>query len=354
MQVRRAVVIGGSAGALDGLLDIVRHLPLDFPAAVLVVVHLSPDHPSRLPELLNGAGPLEARSARGGEAPEPGRIYVAPPDHHLLLHRDRIMVSRGPKENRARPSIDVLFRSAAYTYGPGVTGVLLSGMLDDGTSGLWTIKQLGGHAVVQHPEEAEYPSMPLSAVQRVEVDDILPAREIGPRLVRQAGQPAADGHRGRPQMDERERHRLEVELRTAAEDNAFEGGVLNLGPMSTFTCPECHGAMVRLQEGRSIRFRCHTGHAFTPAALLSELRESVEATLWSAVRALDENVMLLEHLAKHFGEAGEPIQGEAFRQEAARVGERSRTVRGVALQSGEHHGDLLQAARRAEVGEQPG
>ncbi|GAA5533665.1 chemotaxis protein CheB [Deinococcus aluminii] len=350
MEAPHVVVIGGSAGALRGLLDIVRHLPLDFPAAVLVVIHLSPDYPSRLPHLLNEAGPLEARNAQSGEVAEPGRIYVAPPDHHLLLQRGKLRVSRGPRENRARPSIDVLFRSAAYASGPGVTGVLLSGMLDDGTSGLWTIKHLGGYAIVQHPEEAEFPSMPLSAVQRVEVDDILPVREIGPRLAQQVGRAAVQGgHRERKAMNEQDRHRLEVELGVASEDNAFEGGVLNLGTMSTFTCPECHGAMVKIQEGRTLRFRCHTGHAFTPAALLSELRESVEATLWSSVRALDENVMLLEHLAKHFAEAGEPIQGEVFRREAAQVRERSRTVRGVALQAGEHQEELLRAARGAEL-----
>lgn len=349
MEAPHVVVIGGSAGALRALLEIVRHLPPDFPAAVLVVVHLSPDHPSRLPQLLNGAGPLGARTARSGDLLEPGRLYVAPPDHHLLVQGGTLHLSRGPRENRARPSIDVLFRSAAYARAPAVTGVLLSGMLDDGTSGLWTIKHLGGYAVVQHPEEADYPSMPLSAVQRVEVDDILPAREIGPQLVRQVAQ-AVGGHRETGIMTEHERHRLELELRVAAEDNAFEGGILNLGPMSTFTCPECHGVMVKLEEGGAIRFRCHTGHAFTPAALLSDLRESVEETLWTSVRALDENVMLLDHLAKHFAEAGDPVQGEVFRQEAAAVKERSHTVRGVAMQARER--PQLQAAPRAGVGDE--
>lgn len=348
MEAPHVVVIGGSAGALGGLLELARHLPLDFPAAVLVAVHLSPDHPSRLPQLLNGAGPLEARTARSGELLEPGRISVAPPDHHLLVRGGALQLSRGPRENRARPSIDVLFRSAAYGRASRVTGVLLSGMLDDGTSGLWTIKHLGGYAIVQHPEEAEYPSMPLSAVQRVEVDDILPAREIGPQLVRQVAR-AGGGHLEKGIMTEHERHRLELELRVAAEDNAFEGGILNLGPMSTFTCPECHGAMVKLEEGGAIRFRCHTGHAFTPAALLSELRESTEATLWTSVRALDEHVMLLGHLAKHFAEAGEPVQGEVFRQEAAAVGERSRAVRRVAMQGRES--PQPQAARRAGRGD---
>ncbi|MFC4637548.1 chemotaxis protein CheB [Deinococcus hohokamensis] len=345
MNAQPIVVIGGSAGALGGLLEIVRQLPRDFPAAVLVVIHVSPDYPSRLPALLNAAGPLEARTARSGERPMPGCIYVAPPDHHLLCQDSGLLVSRGPKENRARPSIDVLFRSAAYTHGPQVTGVLLSGMLDDGTSGLWTIKHLGGHAIVQHPEEAEHPSMPLSAVRRVEVDEILPVRGIGPSLLRMVRGPE---QRGEGDMSDQERRRVGVEVGVAAEDNAFGSGILGLGPMSTFTCPECHGVMVRLEENGHLRFRCHTGHAFTAAALLSELRESVEATLWSAVRVMDENVMLLEHLGKHFGEAGDVEQQQTFAREVSDMRSRSRSVRELALQTAEHQHEVQQAVSRAE------
>ena len=322
------VVIGGSAGALAALLEIVARLPKDFPAAVLVALHLLPEQPSFLAEILTRAGPLPARQARNGEDLRPGHIFVAPPDHHLLLGQDRLTLSRGPHENRSRPSIDVLFRSAAYTHGPGVAGVILSGMLDDGTSGLWTVKQLGGLALVQHPEEAEYPSMPISAVQQVEVDDILFARDLARRLGEWAQVPTA---KERASMDDSERRRLETELGIAAGDSAFEAGILDYGALSPFTCPECHGAMVRLKEGSAIRFRCHTGHAYTSATLMAALRQSVEAALWAAVRTLEENVMLLEHLSKHHLEAGQPQQAAAFRAEEVEAKARIRAVRGVVL-----------------------
>ncbi|AFZ68618.1 chemotaxis protein CheB [Deinococcus peraridilitoris] len=350
MQTERLVVIGGSAGALDALRAIVRDLPRDFPAAVLVVVHISPDFPSRLAQILNDSGPLEACHARDGDPLRAGVIHVAPPDHHLLVQRGHLRLTRSPKENRARPSIDVLFRSAAYTHGAGVMGVLLSGMLDDGTSGLWTIKQLGGQVIVQHPEEAPQPSMPLSALRQVEVDEVLGAGQIGPHLSEWAF--AAGPLEEHVTLDDEQRRRLEVELGVATEDNAFELGVLQLGPLSPFTCPECHGVMVQIKEGNSSRFRCHTGHAFSPSSLLAEVRDSVEASLWSAARALDENVMLLEHLARHFGEAGEEGPREAFTHEALHAREQARLVRQSALHAKDQSdGRLLQFALESEQGQ---
>lgn len=327
------VVIGGSAGALDPLREIVSGFPPEFPAAVLVVIHVSPDYPSHLPDILNRSGPLPAQHAQDGEPLRPGHIYVAPPDHHLLAARDHLRLTRGPKENRSRPSIDVLFRSAAYTHGAEVIGVLLSGLLDDGTSGLWTIKQRGGRAAVQHPGEAEYGAMLLSALQAVHVDHIAPVAGLAPLLSRLLREPAS------PQkevpMNDDEWQRLKLEVSIASEDNAFDSGLMNQGTPSVFTCPECHGVMVRLREGRVLRFRCHTGHAYTAASLLSELRASVEASLWNAARVLDEDVMLLEHLAKHFEEAEEPALGAAYRAEAREAKNRGKRLRQEALSTGQ-------------------
>lgn len=260
------VVVGGSAGALGGLLDLAAGLPSGFPAAVLVVVHIPPDQPSVLPDLLHRAGPLIAKPAEDGERLQGGHIYVAPPDHHLLARHTTLSLSRGPRENRSRPSIDVLFRSAAYSHGPRAAGVVLSGMQDDGTSGLWAVKQFGGTAIVQRPEEAEYQDMPLNAIRQVEVDDILPVREIAARLGSWAGTLGASevgAREERGSVDQAERRRLGVELGIAGEDTAFEAGILNHGPLSPFTCPDCHGVMVQIREGHLTRFRCHTGHAFT-------------------------------------------------------------------------------------------
>ncbi|WP_026332612.1 chemotaxis protein CheB [Deinococcus apachensis] len=333
------VVIGGSAGALDPLRGLASNLPRDFPAPVLVVIHVSPDYPSHLPDILGRCGPLPARHARHGERLRPGRIYVAPPDHHLLVGKDHVRLSRGPKENRSRPSIDVLFRSAAYTHRAGVIGVLLSGMLDDGTSGLWTVKQLGGRAIVQHPEDALYSDMPLSALRAVHVDSMVPAPNLAPtvqRLLQDPTSPEED-----PRMSDDEWRRLELEVGIASEDNAFESGLLTHGSPSTFTCPECHGVLIRLREGNVLRFRCHTGHAYTAGSLQGELRASVEASLWNAVRTLDEDAMLLDHLAKHHEEAGQPERADAYRQEAREAKEHARRVRQDALRTGQIGQDHL-------------
>ncbi|WP_350244797.1 chemotaxis protein CheB [Deinococcus sonorensis] len=308
-------------------------LPGDLPAAVLVVIHLSPDYPSQLPAILSRSGSLPVQHAQHQALLSPGHIYVAPPDHHVLVAHDRLHLSRGPKENRSRPSIDVLFRSAAYTHGAGTIGVLLSGMMDDGTSGMWTIRQLGGRTVVQNPEDALYGSMPLSAVQHVAVDQILPAHAIAPALTRLLDElgPVAE----EPNMSDEEWRRLEVEVGIASEDNAFNSGMLNHGSLSTFTCPECHGVLVQIREGRIMRFRCHTGHAYTADTLLSELRGSVEGYLWQAARTLDEDVMLLEHLSKHADEADQTELAAAYRQEAQVARARGRRMRQEALQAGE-------------------
>lgn len=303
------VVIGGSAGAVPALLTLVPALPPDFPAPILLVVHTPADHP----ELLSRAGPLPARHARQGDPLEPGSVAIAPPDHHLLVVDGHLHLSRGPKENLARPAIDVLFRSAAEVYGAQVIGVLLSGMLNDGSSGLWTIGQCGGRTLVQHPEEAEYPEMPLSALRHVAVAQPLRAGEIGPRLVSWLQEMGVEG--GGSSMDEEGRRRLTAEVQVGAGNNTFENGALSQGPPSTLTCPECHGVLGQIEEGNLTRYRCHTGHAFTAGVLLSELRRQSEATLWNAARVMDEQVMVLDHL----GQRDPPDEEGAARREEARV-----------------------------------
>ncbi|KAA9349181.1 chemotaxis protein CheB [Larkinella humicola] len=170
MAKRDIVVIGSSAGGITALKRLMPTLSSDFGASIFIVQHLSPHSPSFLPDILTHAGPLKAVHPRDGESVRPGQIYVAPPDHHLLVEHDRIIVKKGPKENRFRPSIDALFRSAAYTYGPRVIGIVLTGMLNDGTSGMWSIKRLGGLTIIQEPDDALYPSMPDSVLEFVDVD----------------------------------------------------------------------------------------------------------------------------------------------------------------------------------------
>ena len=186
-QGHDVVVIGASAGGIEGLTRIAKRLPADLPAALFVVLHVSPSGPSAMPAILSRSGPLPAVHPHGDEPIERGKIYVAPPDHHLLIEADRVLLGRGPRENRMRPGIDVLFRSAALAYGPRVIGVVLSGYLDDGAAGLLAIKQRGGVALVQDPDDAPCPSMPRAAIKAVTPDHVERIDELAAlidRLVR--------------------------------------------------------------------------------------------------------------------------------------------------------------------------
>lgn len=288
------VVIGASAGGIEAVRTIVSGLPAEFAASVFVVIHTGPDAPAVLKIIFGNAGPLSAVTAESGERIVPGRIYVAPPDHHLIIQPGRVQITRGPKENRFRPAVDPLFRSAAQTYGPRVIGIILTGGLDDGTSGLWTVKRLGGTAIVQDPHEAMAPSMPQSALRYVEVDYVLPVREIAPLLVRLAATPAdaQEGDRAVPED-------VNIEVNIAKEDRAKEAGVFKLGDASKYACPECHGVLLQMKDSVPLRFRCHTGHAYTLESLLSDMDEGIEESLWSAIRALEERVMLMRQAAEH-------------------------------------------------------
>src|SRR6266487_2533947 len=186
------IVVGASAGGVEALVTLARSLKRNLQAAVFVVLHIPAHSPSFLPEILNRAGPVKAVQATDEMQIEHGHIYIASPDHHMLMEQGKVCVIRGPKENRHRPAIDPLFRSAALAYGPRVAGVILSGTLDDGTAGLIAIKKRGGVAIVQDPDEAIYPGMPRSALEHVQVDHILPLAAIGPLLVRLASEPVKE------------------------------------------------------------------------------------------------------------------------------------------------------------------
>jgi two-component system chemotaxis response regulator CheB len=290
---RDIIVIGASAGGLSAFNRVIKQLPEELNAAVFIVWHLSPYSNSMLPEILNRAGKLKAKHPDDGEPIELGKIYIAPPDHHLLLEAGRIRLTKGPKENRFRPAIDPLFRSAAYAYGSRVVGVILTGALDDGTAGLWAIKDRGGIAVVQDPAEAEQPSMPASALKNVEVDHSLPVSEIPALLVTLTQQAVEEESRGTVSKD------LEIETKIGLGDDAAELDVKQLGEISEFTCPDCHGSLIQLTNDKVLRFRCHTGHSFGGASLGAELTDSVERSLWTAIRAVEERIRLLKRLGQH-------------------------------------------------------
>lgn len=285
MSNRDIVVIGASAGGLEAVSDILSALPKDLGAAIFVVVH---GVTASFSKVLERVCALPVAPAVDGDPIEPNRVYCGIPDWHLMLEGNRVRLSHGPRESRARPSIDVLFRSAAFTAGPRVIGVVLTGMLDDGTAGLWAIKDRGGVAIVQSPDEAQYPSMPRSALRHVEADHVVTLAEI-PKLLVSLTQSTPTASKGSDMPN----HNIEIETRIALEDNAFELGVRGLGSPSFYTCPECHGSMVAIKEGTFTRYRCHTGHAFSPMTLADISRDQIEKTIYAALAQTEERAALL-------------------------------------------------------------
>lgn len=288
------IVIGTSAGGLKALSAVLSELPADIDAAIFVVQHLAPDRRSYLPELLGDITDLPVSSPRDEEPFERGHVYVAAADHHLLLSGNRVRVLRGPQENRFRPSIDALFRSAARAYGPRVVGVVLTGYLDDGTVGLQTIRKRGGITVVQDPREAEYPSMPRIALRYVDVDHTVPIAQAGALLVSLARQPAAE------EKDFPTTPAIEIESNIAEQvmnTKEFLDNVERIGARTTYTCPDCSGAIWQIGDEEPLRLRCHVGHSFTGEVFSAEQSRTVESALWSAIRIMEEKVTFSRQLA---------------------------------------------------------
>ncbi len=317
MPRRDIIVIGASAGGVQVLADLIGALPPTLPASVFIVMHLAPHGASAMPAILCRSGPLKAVHPADGEPIEQGKVYVAPPDHHLLLEPDCVRISRGPTENGYRPAVDVLFRTAAQVYGPRVIGVVLTGNLDDGTAGLALIKKYRGTAVVQDPEEANFPGMPRSAIASVDVDHILPVADIAPLLVTLAHQEAED-------LISEDSMEIKNELERG-EDREGKG------VPSGFTCPECGGTLFEREKAEIVHFRCRTGHAYSPESLVSKQTEALEATLWAALRALEENAALARRMERWM------IERQKKRKRTGGIEERY-TRR---AQEAERHADVL-------------
>jgi two-component system chemotaxis response regulator CheB len=301
---RDIVVIGASAGGVEALTRVVRGLPADLPAAVFVVLHIA-EGPSVLPNILSRAGGLPAAHPRHQDPIMRGRIYVAPPDQHLLIVDGTVHLARGPRENGHRPAVDPLFRTAARIYGPRVVGVVLSGSLDDGTAGLVAIKRRGGVAVVQDPDEALFKGMPRSAVDNVAVDHVLALDEIPPKLVHLVGKPPVGA--GEPIWTE-----MEMEARMAELDEDAVQSEDQPGTPSAFGCPECGGVLWELRDGELIRFRCRVGHAYSPDTLSNKQVVVPEDALWVALRALEEQAALAQRLAQRADQRGQRRAAERF------------------------------------------
>ncbi|HAX77975.1 MAG TPA: chemotaxis protein CheB [Cyanobacteria bacterium UBA11372] len=324
---RDIIVVGASAGGVEVLSQLVRGLPANLPAAIFVVLHISPNGPSVLPNILNRRSSLNAYHPKDGDPILHGRIYVAPPDRHLLVKRGHVHVAHGPKENRHRPAIDPLFRTAARAYGARVVGIVLSGSLDDGTAGLIAIKNQGGVAIAQDPEEALYDSMPRSAIENVEIDCILPVSEMAHVLVRLANEPVAEIE---PENNGSDRE-LEMESGMAELDIGAMQSSDRPGKVSGYSCPECGGVLWELEESNLLRFRCRVGHAYSAASLLDNQNQVLEEALWSALRGLKERGVLARRMALRAREQGHNLTAERFEAQAQEAERHAEVIRKVLL-----------------------
>ena len=311
MADRDIIVVGASAGGLDALLRLVRGLPAGLPASLFVACHLQPGGHSSLPEILSRAGPLLAVPAVDGEPFHPGQVYVAPPDYHLLLGPDRTTrLTRDARENRHRPAIDPLFRSAARHFGARTIGVVLSGALSDGAAGLMALRAAGGLAVVQDPADALFPDMPRNAVQLAGADRLARADELAPLLTTLLNGQA-------PRRDDTMTNPFDEMHDVVEQDMQRQSRDDRRGEISVFSCPECGGSLWQAKTAGLTQFRCHVGHVYNGEVLLSEQSEALEAALWTAVRTFREKSVLAQQLARHKQAEGDVEAALRFAEQAA-------------------------------------
>jgi two-component system, chemotaxis family, protein-glutamate methylesterase/glutaminase len=317
------VVIGASAGGVGFLQRVVERLPASFDAAVFVALHLPDGVRSMLPAILDRAGLLPALQAENGAPIKPGHVYVAPPGFHLTLEKNRMRVMRGAREHGLRPAIDPLFRSAASWFGPRTIGVVLSGLLDDGTLGLREIKRAGGVAVVQDPAETPWPSMPESALAHVDVDYTLQASDIGERL---ATLVASSGAAAIAPAVDKDTLAKELKELTMHEDERDHPG--NPSP---YSCPGCGGVLWELQDGELLRFRCRVGHGYSSETLTAEQATAVEQALWTALRALEEQAGVRRRVADRMRRVGHLTSAHRFDERVRDLEEQARSIRDLLM-----------------------
>jgi two-component system chemotaxis response regulator CheB len=300
-ELKRIIVIGASAGGYQGIADLVAGLPADRDIAVFVVLHMSRDSAGAVVlHHLQLRTPLACKIAANGEPIQGGHLYLAPPDHHLIVKKGSMRVHNGPRENRWRPSIDVLFRSAAAAYDSHVIGIILSGLLDDGTSGMSAIKRSGGICIVQEPKEALYPDMPTNVLNMVDVDYRVPLADISYIITDNLSKPV---RRMQPIPED---VRIEAEITENMVSNIDQ--LKKIGTHSNFSCPDCGGGLWKISKDGVHRYRCYTGHVYTERVLSDKQSEGLEESLWVSIRILEERRNLLTIMAGHEMEAGHAIE----------------------------------------------
>jgi two-component system chemotaxis response regulator CheB len=310
---RDLVVIGASAGGVETLKRVVGGLPADLGAAICIVLHIAPDSPSLLARILSRSGPLPCQSAQDGDRLRVGEILVAPPDRHLVVEDDRVLVTTGPRENGHRPAVDVLFRTAAVAKERRVIGVVLSGTRGDGAVGLAAVKAHGGATIVQDPSEALYPGMPVSALAHVAVDAVVRSELVADTIVAMV--------RGEDLPPPAKPSKPELDPAT--------------GEPATTICPECGGVLSERSEEGVALWECRVGHRYSQESLADAQANGVESALWAAIRALEDRSRLLERLADQFERGGQVRSARSFRHRAASAREQALTVHGALVGSAE-------------------
>jgi two-component system, chemotaxis family, protein-glutamate methylesterase/glutaminase len=309
MANRDVLAVGTSAGGVQALLFLAEHVSRDFPASILVTIHLPSHSRPTLEEMLGRAGALSASFAVEGERVKKGHIYIAPPDRHLLLVGDRLMLGSGPRENNARPAIDPMFRSVAVCCGPRAVGVVLTGTLGDGASGLWALHQCGGVTVVQDPKDAAFPEMPLSALNRAKPDHVVRLADM-PALLERLAHAVA----GPPMLAPRN---MSYEVEIARDGRSSMDAMDGLGRRSVLACPDCGGIMWEIEEDDVLRYRCHVGHTYTAELMSMAMDENLRRALASASRALEERVALARKLYRQAVDGGHRLLAETWQQKAS-------------------------------------
>ena len=331
VPTHNVIVIGASAGGISPVRTLLSKFPKSVPAAIFVVVHTSPDGPGMLATVFGRATDLTIVSVEDKMVIRDGHVYVAPPDYHLIVDGRHAVLSHGPREHRFRPAVDPLFRTAARHYGENVIGVVLSGHMADGTHGLALIKKAGGCTIVQDPDEAEVPAMPLNAMRRGEIDYVLPVDEM-PRVIMGL---LMNGRPSRTRRSRSKKVRSESPSPERPGTDALRTGELD-GPPSPFTCPDCGGTLWEIKEKNLVRYRCHVGHGFNSESLREGMDEKLEDTLWSALRAIEENIELRSRMKTRATDRRLLAFTAALDQEIDDLNQRAASLRRLLLGAGEH------------------
>jgi two-component system, chemotaxis family, protein-glutamate methylesterase/glutaminase len=343
MARRDLVVVGASAGGVEALIQLLRALPADLPAAVLVVLHLPTGARSALPEILDRICALPVAQAVDGALLQPGTVRVAVPDRHLMVAEDNVLLSRGPRENGHRPAVDVLFRSAARSAGRRVVAVVLSGALDDGAAGMIAVRARGGVGIAQDPADAMYPSMPRHAAETGGAEHVVPVEKMGVLLGELLSEDI--GAVEEPPLSAL----MDTETAMANMDPEALNGDDRPGVPSGFGCPSCHGALFSIAEGGLERFRCRVGHAWSPEALAAEQAQALEGALWMALRGLEERAALSRRMGERAEQRGHRLSARAFRTRHDETQEAAGILRRL-LQQGDLNGESF-PAEAADAGD---